>query len=160
MTVVMRWLRAFFGTLLALLILFEEWGWEPLQRVLAKLAKLPPLAWLDRRIARLPPYGALAVFFVPALALVPVKIGALWLIGRGHAGLGLALIALAKLAGTAVLAHLFALTRPALMRLAWFARWHARWMAWKAGLLLRLRDSGPWRQAREVSRWLRERWRR
>src|SRR5260221_12794174 len=99
---VMRWLRAFFGTLLALLILFEEWGWEPLQRLVARVAKLPPLAWLNRKIVQLPPYGALAVFFIPALALLPVKIAALWLIGRGNATLGLVVIVLAKVVGTAV----------------------------------------------------------
>ena len=34
----------------ALVILFEEWGWEPLQRLMARLARLPLLAWLERRV--------------------------------------------------------------------------------------------------------------
>ncbi|MES2717162.1 MAG: hypothetical protein V4795_15430 [Pseudomonadota bacterium] len=33
-------LRRAAGALLALLILFEEWGWEPLQRALARLGRL------------------------------------------------------------------------------------------------------------------------
>ena len=148
----LRWLRRGFEALLALLILFEEWGWEPLQRLAARIARLPPLAWLERRIAALPPLAALAVFFVPALALLPIKLLALWLIGQGQALLGVLLIVVAKLAGTALLARLFTLTQPALMQLAWFARWHGRWTAWKAALLVQVRASWAWRVGRVVKR--------
>jgi len=50
----MDWLRRFIGALLARVMLFEEWGWEPLQRMVARLMRLPPLTWLERRIAALP----------------------------------------------------------------------------------------------------------
>jgi hypothetical protein len=147
--------RAVLNGFVALLILFEEWGWEPLQRALGRLARLPPLAALERRIARLPPYGALAVFAVPSVALVPVKVAALWLIGKGHVALGAAVVVLAKLIGTALLARLFLLTRPALLRLAWFARAYAAWTAWKEALLARVRASWPWRAARATKRMVR-----
>jgi hypothetical protein len=151
----MRWLRGIVGALVALVILFEEWGWEPLQALVARITRLPALAWLERQIAALPPYPALAVFFVPALCLLPVKLGALWLIGRGHALLGLALILVAKLVGTAVVARLFALTRPSLMQLDWFARLYTRWVAWKTALLERVRDSAVWAAARSARAWVR-----
>jgi hypothetical protein len=106
----LRWLKNAGALLVALLILFEEWGWEPLQAALGRLARLPILARLERWIERLPPAGALVMFFVPALGLLPVKIGALWLIGAGHPGLGLALIVAAKVVGTAIVARLFRLT--------------------------------------------------
>jgi hypothetical protein len=153
----MTWLRRLFEALLALIILFEEWGWEPLRRALAWIARLPPLAWLERRIAALPPYAALAVFIGPTLLLLPVKLGALWLIGIGHAGLGLALIVMAKLVGTALLARLFQLTQPALMRLAWFASVYGRWMAWKQSIVTRIRASWAWRVGRVVKRRLAQR---
>jgi len=156
----MPWLRRIVGTIIALVILFEEWGWDALQAIAARFARLPPLAWLERRIGALHPYAALAVFFVPALALLPVKIGALWLVGRGHALLGLVLIMVAKVAGTAVLARLFALTRPALMSLPWFARWHARWTAWKNELLARVRASWAWQQVLEIRQRITAFWRR
>lgn len=149
---ILRWLRRLFEALLALLILFEEWGWEPLRRALTRLARWPPLAWLERRIAALPPYGALAVFLLPTLLLLPVKLAALWLIGIGRAGLGLAVIVLAKLVGTALLARLFQLTQPALMRLAWFALWYGRWTAWKEALVARVRASWAWRVGRVIKR--------
>jgi hypothetical protein len=143
--VILRGLKAVLSWILALLILFEEWGWEPLGRLLARIGRLPLIAFVERRIQSLPPYGALAVFFVPTLALVPVKLVAVWLIAHGEHLAGVTMIIVAKLAGTAVMARLFALTQPALMRLDWFARLYRRWIAWKDGLLGRVRASAAWR---------------
>jgi hypothetical protein len=145
-----RLLRGTARWAIALLLLFEEWGWEPLARLLAQLGRLPLFSWLERRIAALPPYAALAVFFVPALLLVPVKLLALWLISQGRAGLGVIVIVAAKLAGTAVVARLFMLTRDSLMRLAWFARWYPRWLHWKNALLAQVRASAAWRNAQHL----------
>ena len=148
----MRWLRQAFGVLIALVVLFEEWGWEPLQAALGRLARWPPLAGVERQLQRLPPYAALAVFAVPGLALLPVKLAALALITRGHAVGGLLLIVAGKLIGTAVVARLFTLLQPALMTLVWFARGHARWTVWKAHWMGRVRASAAWQAA---VRWLR-----
>jgi hypothetical protein len=148
---------------IALLILFEEWGWEPAKRAMAWLMRWAPLAWIERRIAGLPPYAALVVFFAPSLLLLPVKFGALWLIGHGQALLGLAVIVLAKLAGTALLARIFQLTQPSLMRLPWFARAYTRWVAWKGALVDEVRASWVWRSARVIRRRVAQRvarWRR
>ena len=134
--------------LLALVLLFEEWGWEPLLRLMAWVGRLPVLRQIEAAISRLPPYAALAVFFVPTLALLPVKLGALWLIAHGQRALGVGVILAAKIAGTAIVARLFALTRPALMRLPWFAALYGRWSAWKNALLARVRASFAWRVAR------------
>lgn len=154
------WLRALlwpFQWLLALLILFEEWGWEPLRRVFEHLARWPGFRQIDALIRRLPPYAALATLALPAAALLPIKLGALWLIHQGHAALGLALIAAAKLVGTAFVAHLFSLTQPALMRLHWFARLYTRWTTWKEALLAQVRASWPWRAGRVLKRRWRQR---
>ena len=150
MTLLLLWLRRAFEALLALLILFEEWGWEPLKRAMAWVMRWPPLAWLERHIAALPPYAALAVFALPMLLLLPVKLAALWLIARGQALLGVMVIVVAKVLGTALVARLFHLTQPALMRLGWFARFYARWTAWKEALLTQVRASWAWRVARVV----------
>ena len=153
-------LRRAAGAVLALLILFEEWGWEPLQRALARLGRLPLLRQLEAFIARLPPAAALVVFLVPALLLLPVKLAALALIAQGQRLLGLAVIVLAKLVGTAIVARLFTLTRPALMQLPWFAHLFSRWTAWKDALLARVRASWAWRWGRAVKRQARRGWAR
>jgi hypothetical protein len=138
--------------LLGLLILFEEWGWEPLQRQLARIGRLPVFRQLERWVAALPPYAALGLFVLPALALLPVKLLALWFIGRGHVLFGTLVILAAKLVGTAIVARLYTLTQPALMRLAWFVHWHGRWITWKEALLARIRASRTWRAGRAFKR--------
>jgi hypothetical protein len=155
----LRWLKNAAALLVALLILFEEWGWEPLQAALGRLARLPALARLERSIEGLPPAGAVVVFFAPALGLLPVKIGALWLIGAGHPGLGLGLIVAAKVVGTAIVARLFRLTRPALMSLPWFARLHAGWLVWKERMLALARATALWRRVRAWRRRVAAYWR-
>jgi hypothetical protein len=153
--------RALLGlltTLVALLILFEEWGWEPLQRVLARLGQLPGLRWLEQRIQALPPYAALALFLLPTLALLPVKLLALWFIGQGRVLMGTLVLVGAKIVGTAIVARLFALTQPVLMQLAWFATLYDRWHGWKERLLARVRRARVWRQARWFMRRLRRQW--
>jgi len=160
MHVLARLLKGMFGWLLALVILFEEWGWEPLQRALAWVGRLPVLRWLEQRVQTLPPYGALALFLLPTLALLPVKLLALWLIGQGQVISGTLVILGAKLVGTAIVARLFTLTRPALMQLAWFAQVYTRWLTWKEALLTQVRASWPWRFGRVLKRQMTQRWRR
>ena len=156
----LRALRGVFGGLLALVILFEEWGWVPLQRALAWVGRLPGLRALERRIQTLPPHPALVLFIVPTVLLLPVKLLALWTIGQGQVLLGTLIILGAKVAGTAIVARLFTLTRPALLKLAWFADGYARWLGWKAVLLARVRASWPWRLGRVTKYRLHRRWRR
>lgn len=159
-TVLLRWLRNLLGVLIALLVLFEEWGWEPLQRVFAWVGQLPVLRQLERWIASLPPYAALTILLVPSLLLLPLKIMALWLIARGMTLAGALVILMAKLVGTALVAHLFSLTQPALMRLGWFARLFQRWIAWKGHWLEVVRRSWVWRAGQIGRRRLREGWQR
>lgn len=145
---------------LALLILFEEWGWEPLQALMARIGRWPVFRQIEALIVRLSPGAALALLLVPTLLLLPVKLGALWMIHQGWRVGGLTVIVLAKLGGTALMARLFSLTRPALMRLPWFARYYGRWIAWKESVLARVRASPVWRAARALRESLRRRWRR
>ena len=143
----LRWLvRVVF----ALLILFEEWGWEPLRRVFALIAKLPVIRQVEALLKRLPPRWAFVVLVLPSLLILPVKLLAVWLVAEGRVTLGIAVIVAAKLIGTALLAWLFQLIQPALMQLPWFARVHARWTAWKAELLAWVRASAVWRGARAI----------
>jgi len=157
MNFLLHLLKALFGWLLALLILFEEWGWEPLQRVLAWIARWPGLRWIEGRIRALPPYAALAIFFLPTLLLIPVKLLALWLIAQGKVLSGTLFILSAKLVGTAIVARLFALTQPALMQLDWFARLYVRWTRWKDALLAQVRASWPWRLGRVMKHRIKQR---
>ncbi len=144
----------------ALVILFEEWGWMPLARALGRIARWPAAGRLERRIAGLGPRVALAVLFVPAVALLPVKIGALWLVGLGRVVTGLALLVVAKILGTAAVARLFQLTQPQpqLMRMGWFARVYGRWFAWKTRVVASLVESPGWITAQTLVARVRALW--
>jgi hypothetical protein len=132
--------------LIALVLLFEEWGWEYLAAILAWFGRLPGLRWIEARIRQLPPYGALGLFAIPLLTLLPVKIVALYWLSHGHKLLGIGVIISAKLIGTGITARVFMLTQPTLMKLAWFARLFARWMRFKDSVLTRARQSAAWQQ--------------
>ena len=156
MSVIKRFLTAVFNAtlapLLALVLIFEEWGWEPLSRLIGQLARLPLWARLEARIARLPPYAALLMFALPALLLLPLKLLALYWISRGHAVLGIGVVLAAKMVGTAAAARLFTLTQPALMQLVWFARLYGRWKPWKDALIAQLKSTTTWRNAAALVR--------
>jgi len=125
-------LAAPFVFLAAVIILLEDWLWDDLARLAAAVGQLPVLRTIEAFIAGLPPYVALIVFAVPSLFLVPVKLVALYFISHGQATLGLLTVLVAKVAGTALVARIFALTRPKLLRIKWFAWLYDRFVAFKA----------------------------
>lgn len=161
---VLRPLNALFTLLVALVLLFEEWGWQPILRAMAWLARWSPLAALERWIAGLPPYGALAAFVLPSTLLLPVKLGAVWLLAHGQPIAAAALLVFAKVAGTGLVARIFLITKPQLMRIGWFAQAYSVFVPWKEALFERVRASWAWRWGRMVKqmarRWVRQRWER
>ena len=142
--------RLVLRTALAILIVFEEWGWRPLARALASVSHLPVVARLEAAIQRLPPYGALAVFAVPSLLLVPLKLLAVFLIATGHAVTAACLFIAAKVVGTAVVARLFQLTESQLLQIPWCKRVHDVVMPWKEGLAAWVRTTWAWRYGRVI----------
>src|SRR5216683_5519780 len=157
--------RGAFTLLAALWIFLEEWIWDAMQACMAWIGRLPGVRWCEARIARVPPYAALVAFLIPAAILVPFKLLAFWLIARGHALLGVQVFIVAKIVGTAFLARIFALTRPALLSIGWFARFHAKFTAWRDRLYAYVKAAPAWRAAKvwiaaargTLSAWVRSR---
>lgn len=143
-------LMAALQLLAALIVLFEEWGWKPLSEFLAYLARFAPIAALERWIAGLPPLGALVVFALPTTLLLPLKFVAVWLLAGGKYWTATALFAGAKVVSTALIARIFTLTKPTLMRIAWFARAYNWFVPWKDALFAQIRASWVWRYGRMV----------
>jgi hypothetical protein len=137
-------LRWIFTPFIALLLLFEEWGWEPLAALVRRMSRLPVWAWCERKIAKLSPWEALLVLVIPAVALFPIKLAALYFIRHGQLVIGMSVLIGAKLLGTALVARLFQLTEPALMQFGWFAKWYPRWKVWKDQLMDSVRASALW----------------
>ncbi|MBR0652606.1 hypothetical protein GXW78_23315 [Roseomonas terrae] len=117
-----RILRAPLLILAFLWVVLEETIWRWAGQLGAAIARLPVFAGLERLVARLDARIVLLLFLLPLLALIPLKLAAVWLIGGGHAIKGVMLLVSAKFLGTAVSAHLYALAEPKLMTIAAFAR--------------------------------------
>ena len=147
--------RLILQTLLALIIVFEELGWRPFAAGLAQLGRLKPVAWLEAHVQRLPPYGALLVFAMPSILILPLKLLALYLIASGQATAAAVLFIGAKVVGTAIVARLFQLTEQQLLRIPWFAWAYGIVMPWKDALKAWIRESWAWRYGRVVKERLR-----
>src|SRR4030095_16077167 len=145
-----RLLAAPFVLIAAIVVLFEEWLWDDLQRIAAAIGRLPLFRQVESLIAGLPPYAALAMFGAPSLLLIPVKLAALYFIAHGHAMLGLMTVIAAKIAGTALVARIFVLTQPKLMRIGWFAWLYARFLAFKTRVHEAIKSTGVYKAAHRL----------
>lgn len=154
----LRGLRAVMAVLVTLVLLFEEWGWQPIQAAMSRLARWHRWAQLEAAIRRLPPWAALCAFATPVLLLLPVKLLALWWLGEGAVWPAMALIIGTKLLSTAIVGRLFTLTLPALMQIRWFARVYPRFKAWKDTWMARVRASRAWRVLRVTRRQMSRTW--
>ena len=151
-------MRRFFKRLLtppmiviaALIMFFEEWLWDRLTAFMARVARLPVLQRLEVRLAVLPPYPAMGVFLLPGLLLLPVNLFAVWLTANGQALAGTALLIGAKLAGTAILARLFAVCKPSLLTVGWFRKLYEGLVRLKTRLYSAIKAMPAWQT---VVRW-------
>ncbi len=131
----------------ALLLIFEEWGWEPLSHLFDRLTNLNSWKHIEDRVAHLSPIIAFIILLFPMLALIPIKLFGVFLFDNGHFISGVTIVIVAKLFGTAFVSRLFHLTLPALMKMNWFAKWYPRWKEWKDKLLDEIRSSTIWHWA-------------
>ena len=156
---IIRWFLALLGMIL---VLFEEVLWALTGGIMRSFARFAPIAWLEDHIRRLPPILALPLFVLPWLIMLPVKLGALWLIAMGKVIHGTLLFIGGEAFGVAFLARLYELCRPSLHRWPWFVaieRVLLRWTQWAHDILYRLpfmRAGHAWgdRRWREMKSWM------
>lgn len=108
--------------LAVLFILFEEWLWFRLLRLMQTVTSLPLVRAIDPFVRRQNKWVSLALFAIPELTFIPVKLGVMWLFGAGHAFIGVILFIAAKLAGTATFAWMWNMTEAKITEFAW-VRW-------------------------------------
>jgi hypothetical protein len=139
-----RLVRGVFAVFAALWIFLEEWVWDHIAAFMAWVGKLPVFRWIEARIAKLPPYAALVSFVIPWLMLLPAKFLALWLMGTGKVKLGVMAFVIAKIVGTAILARLFALTKPALLTIGWFSIGYHKLTGWRDRIYAYVKSMPTW----------------
>lgn len=130
--------------LAALILLFEEWIWHAMLHATARIAAHPWVRAAERHLAQLEPVEALCAFILPILTLLPFKLAAVYVLARGHILAGTAVLVMAKIVSTTLGARIYVVVRPQLHRVAWYARWEARFLAWKHRVVTALRASPAW----------------
>ena len=120
--------------LVAIVFLIEAWLWNHLQPVVAWVVARVPFravkAWIAGTVRKLPPAATLIVFIVPLAMLFPFKLLGLWLLASQQWIAAAAVFLLAKLFGVAVTAFVFDLTKPKLLKMAWFRWLYQHVLAW------------------------------
>lgn len=109
-----------FITLLALVLVLEEWLWDTLKAQLHRISHLPGVRRVEQWLGHLPPWASVLVLLTPGLVLIPFKLAGLWALAHGHPGLGVLVLVLAKLTGTALVAYLLDLVRERARQVPWF----------------------------------------
>ncbi|MCX7068444.1 MAG: hypothetical protein NTW85_12215 [Methylococcales bacterium] len=120
-------------SLLAIILIIEEWLWDTLSALGHFLACHLGFARFEQWLLKSSPYQALFAISVPILLITPINITAFWLLGNGLIVQGIALEIVAKLLGTLFVAHFFTLTKKQLLTfrlLAWIYNTVSYWLIW------------------------------
>ncbi len=104
-------------------------------------------ARIHRWVLSLRPYPTLLLFVIPLIVLEPAKPVAAYLVGTGHAMLGLAILAIAEILKLVFIERLFSVSRDKLLSIPAFAWGYGKYSTAKA----RLTSLEAWRVA---TRWI------
>jgi hypothetical protein len=117
-------------TLLAILLIIEEWLWDFLSACGHYLASLLRLENFERWLSQTSPPVALLAFMIPVMIVTPINLAAFWLLLHGLLLQGILLEIFAKLLGTLMVARVFSLTKPQLLTFALIAVVYHTIMGW------------------------------
>ena len=106
----------------ATIVFFEDVLLHYLGLAMAAIARWPPIARIEGWLAGLPPWAALIAFGAPSTLVLPVKLAAVWFAMQGKFVLATGAIVLGKVVATALVARLYKILRPTLLRLSWYLR--------------------------------------
>jgi hypothetical protein len=136
--------------LAAAIVFLEQTLIRCLNMVTAAIAAWPPIAKLESRLVRLPPYWALLTFVTPSLLILPIKLSAFWFGMHHRYGLALGSVILGKLLATAILARLYRVLRPTLMSIGWFAWADTHFFAWRDRTYAFVKSLPAWQKAQAM----------
>ena len=145
-----RALELAFMPLAAAIVFIEDVLLHYLGVAMAALAQWPPVARLERWLARLPPWAALLAFVAPSTLVLPVKLAAVFFALQGRFGLAAASIAIGKVLATALLARLYQVLRPTLVTMPWFLASETWLFAWRDRLYAFVRALPAWQKTKAM----------
>lgn len=137
-------------SLLAFILIVEEWLWDGLTVLGRWLFRALHLARFEFWLAQASRWVALLAFLIPLLVVMPLNIAAFYLLAKGRVLQGVGLEIFAKLLGTLLVARVFALTRRQLLTFGWFSWLYStitRCLGWAHG---RLASTAMYKALREI----------
>jgi hypothetical protein len=144
----------------AAVVFFEDVLLHYLGLAMARLAKWPPVAWLERWLRGLPTWAALLAFVAPSALVLPVKLSAVWFALHHRYGLSVASVVIGKMLATALVARLYRVLHPTLVTMPWFLRAETWLFAWRDRLYAFVRAIPAWQRAAAIIQraraWLRQ----
>lgn len=102
-------------SLLAILLIIEEWLWDALNHLAHRLVKVLRLDGFERWLMDLSPAQSLIAFVIPMLVVMPINLLALRLMIHGMVFQAVLLEVIAKLFGTLFISRVFSLTKQQLL---------------------------------------------
>ena len=147
-----RILSPFITVVAVVTVIFDVTIWRWLTAFGRWLSHFAVFTWLERLIDRLSPAWAVALFVVPFVPIIPLlKLGEFWLIANHHYVWAAVVIVGAKVVGAAFATRVFAIAKPKMLQVRWFA-WAYGWVVWLLDLGHRTLEAIPaWRAAREFA---------
>ena len=106
-------------SLLAIIVIFEEWLWDALAVIGQWLSHLLHLERFDEWLVNASPNKALFAFLIPLIIVTPFNLLAVFLLSHGAIIQGVMLEIAVKLVGTLLIARIFRLTKTALLTFDW-----------------------------------------
>jgi len=126
-------MKKFLLSVLAIILIIEEWLWELLSAFGHRLIIWLRLSTLELWLSQTSPGLALVAMLIPVLLVTPMNLAALWMLANGLILQGIALEVVAKLLGTLLISRVFSLTKNQLLTftvIAWTYGTITRWLAW------------------------------
>lgn len=126
-------MKKFLLSLLAIVLIIEEWLWDLLTVLGHSLVQWLKLERFEQWLSQTSPTMALVAFSIPLLIVTPINLLAFGLLAHGLILQGIGMEILAKLLGTLLIARVFALTKPQLMTFAFLRVIYTtitRWLQW------------------------------
>lgn len=140
-------MRKLLLSLLAMLLLLEEWLWNHLTLFSHQLSVWLHLKrfenWLRASSAKV----CLAAFAFPVILILPAKVMVLVLFANGHIILAITLLILSKLLATLIMTRMFAVSREKLMSIVWFASLYRHISEWLEWAHTRIQQTDAYQQA-------------
>jgi hypothetical protein len=109
-------------SILAILVIFEEWLWDVLTVVGQWFSRILHLEKFDAWLVSASPNKALLAFLIPLIIVTPFNLFAVFLLTHGAIVQGILLEIGVKLFGTLLIARIFQLVKMALLTFDWFAK--------------------------------------